>query len=280
MTRDIDRRGFLGTVGSLGAMFAFGSPTDETENAKKVGPIGLQLYTVRDDMKKDFHGTLAKVARIGYKEVEFAGYFDNDARAVRAALKMNGLTSPSAHIGYPVLGDSWNRILDDSATIGQKYVICPWIDEKLRTIDGYKQVADLFNKAGEQAKKAGLQFGFHNHDYEFPPIDGKVPLDLLITETDPKFVAFEMDVYWVRHGGADPLALFKKYKGRFPLLHLKDMDASRNMVEVGKGIINWKTILEKGKDEGVKHVFVEHDQPKDAFASIRASYQYLSTLRV
>ncbi len=271
----INRREFVGTVGSAAAMIALGDL-----HLKKVGPIGVQLYTVRDEMKKDFFGTIAKVAQVGYKEVEFAGYFGNDAHAVRAALKMNGLTSPSAHIGFPELGPSWDRILEDSVTIGQKYVVCPWIDEKYRTLDGYKQVADLFNKAGEQAKKAGLQFGFHNHDYEFPPIDGQVPLDLLIKNTDPKLVVFEMDVYWVRHGGADPIALFKKYPGRFPLLHIKDMDASRNIVDVGKGIIPWKTVLEKGKDEGVKHIFVEHDQPSDAFASIRASYQYLSSLRV
>jgi len=271
----IDRREFLGSVGSAAAVLALGDL-----HSKKVGPIGLQLYTVRDEMKKDFFGTLAKVAQIGYKEVEFAGYFGNDAHAVRAALKTNGLTSPSAHIGFPELGASWDKILEDAVTLGQKYVICPWIDEKYRTLAGYKEVADLFNKAGEQAKKSGLQFGFHNHDYEFPPIDGQVPLDFLIKNTDPKLVVFEMDVYWVRHGGADPVAYFKKYPGRFPLLHIKDMDASRNMVDVGKGIIPWKKVLEEGKEEGVKHIFVEHDQPGDAFASIRASYQYLSSLRV
>ena len=271
----IDRREFFGAVGSAAAMIALGDL-----HTKKLGRIGVQLYTVRDQMKKDFYGTLAKIARIGYKEVEFAGYFDHDARVVRAALKQNGLTSPSAHIGFPVLGASWDKTLEDSATIGQKYVICPWIDEKMRTVEGYKQVAELFNKAGEQAKKAGLQFGFHNHDYEFPPIDGKVPLDLLITETDPKLVAFEMDVFWVRHGGYDPLALFKKYPGRFPLLHIKDMDKSRNMVDVGQGTIPWKTVIEKGKAEGVKHIFVEHDQPADPLASIRNSYRYLATLNV
>jgi len=271
----LDRREFLGTVGSAAAVMALGNL-----NLRSVGPIGLQLYTVRDEMKKDFFGTLAKVAQIGYKEVEFAGYFGNDANAVRAALKMDGLTSPSAHIGFPELGASWDKILEDARTIGQKYVICPWIDQKYRTVDGYKQVADLFNKAGEEAQKAGLQFGFHNHDYEFPPIDGQVPLEILIKNTDKKLVVFEMDVYWVQHGGADPVALMKKYHGRFPLLHIKDMDTSRNMVDVGKGIIPWKKVLEEGREEGVKHIFVEHDQPTDALASIRASYQYLSSLRV
>ena len=271
----LDRREFLGTVGSAAAMMAIGDL-----RAKGVGPIGLQLYTVRDEMKKDFGGTIAKVARIGYKEVEFAGYFDHDANAVSALLKTNGLTAPSAHIGFPELGASWDKVLSDAVTIGHKYVICPWIDEKKRTLAGYKEVADLFNKAGEQAMKSGIKFGFHNHDYEFPPVEGKIPLDFLIENTDPRYVGFEMDVYWVRHGGADPVKYFKKYPGRFPLLHIKDMDSSRNMVDVGKGIIPWRHILDEGKEEGVKHIFVEHDNPKDPFASIAASYKYLSTLRV
>jgi sugar phosphate isomerase/epimerase len=279
MTRDIDRREFLGTVGSAGAMLAFGSLTDETA-AKGLGPIGIQLYTVRDEMKKDFFGTLAKVARIGYKEIEFAGYFGYDAKAVRAALKQNGLVSPSSHIGFPVLGQSWDKIIEDALTIGQQYLVCPWIDEKYRTAAGYKEVAELFNKAGEQAKKAGLQFGFHNHDYELTPVDGQVPLDLLITQTDPKLVVFEMDVFWIRHGGQDPIAYFRKYPGRFPLLHMKDMDAQQKMVDVGKGTIPWKAILGKRALAGVKHIFVEHDEPADPFASIRNSYRYLSTLEV
>lgn len=280
MTRDIDRREFLGTVGSAGAMLAFGSLTDEMAAVKKLGPIGLQLYTVRGEMKKDFFGTLAKVARIGYKDVEFAGYFGYDARAVRAGLKQNGLVSSASHIGFPVLGKEWDKTIEDGLTIGQKYLVCPWIDEKYRTISGYKQMAELFNKAGEQAKKAGLQFAYHNHDFEFPPVDGQIPYDLLLKETDPKLVAMEMDVYWTKHGGKDPLAYFRKYPGRFPLLHIKDMDAQGKMVDVGKGVIPWKTILGKRELAGTKHIFVEHDEPSDPFASIRDSYRYLHALAV
>jgi sugar phosphate isomerase/epimerase len=280
MTREIDRREFLGAVGSAGAMLALGTLGDETADAKKLGAIGLQLYTVRGEMKKDFFGTLAKVARIGYKDVEFAGYFGYDAKAVRAALKQNGLVSTSSHIGFPVLGKEWDKIIEDGLTIGQKYLICPWIDEKYRTISGYKEVAELFNKAGEQAKKAGLQFGYHNHDFEFPPIDGQVPYDLLIKETDPNLVKMEMDVFWITNGGKDPVAYFKRYPGRFPLLHIKDRDAAGKMVDVGKGVIPWKVILGKRQVAGVKHIFVEHDDPADPFASIRDSYRYLRALDV
>ena len=280
MTREIGRREFLGAVGSAGAMLALGTLGDETADAKKLGAIGLQLYTVRGEMKKDFFGTLAKVARIGYKDVEFAGYFGFDAKAVRAGLKQNGLVSTSSHIGFPVLGKEWDKIIEDGLTIGQKYLICPWIDEKYRTISGYKEVAELFNKAGEQAKKAGLQFGYHNHDFEFPPVDGQVPYDLLIKETDPHLVAMEMDVFWITNGGKDPVTYFRRYPGRFPLLHIKDRDASGKMVDVGKGVIPWKTILGKRQLAGVKHIFVEHDEPADPFASIRDSYRYLHALSV
>jgi sugar phosphate isomerase/epimerase len=254
--------------------------SDVAELKKGVGPIGLQLYTVRDDMKKDLPGTLSRVAKTGYKEVEFAGYFDHTPKEISSLLKQDGLTAPSAHIGFPVLGAEWDKKIADAQVIGHRYLICPWIDEKLRTVDGYKQVAELFNKAGERAKSAGMQFGFHNHNYEFPPVDGRVPYDLLITETDPKLVAMEMDVYWIANAGADPLAYFKRFPGRFPLLHIKDMDASKKIVDVGKGVIDWKSVLSHRALAGTKHIFVEHDEPKDAFASIRESYRYLSSLRV
>ena len=276
----IDRRTFLGTIGSAGAMLAFGAQRTETATSKKLGAIGLQLYTVRDDMKKDFFGTLERVARIGYKEVEFAGYFGNDPKSVRAALRRNGLTSPAAHIGFPVLGKEWDKVIEDALAIGQHYVVCPWIDEKLRTADGYKQVAQLFNEAGKQAKAAGLQFGYHNHDFEFKPIQGRLPYDLLIEETDPSLVTMEMDVYWIRNGGQDPLAYFRRYPGRFAMLHIKEMDAAGKMVDVGKGVIPWKTILAKRSVAGVKHIFVEHDNPPDPFLSVRDSYRFLRALSV
>ncbi len=277
-----NRREFLGAAGALLA-FAGLNPAEASESVaslKKVGPVGVQLYSVRDAMKADFAGTLAHVARIGYKEVEFAGYFDKSPREIRALLKKNGLTAPSAHIGFPVLGASWDKIIADAEVVGHRYLICPWIDEKLRTIDGYKQVADLFNHAGERARKAGMQFGFHNHDYEFPPIDGQVPLDLLMTQTDPKLVAFEMDVFWITNAGKDPLAYFKRFPGRFPLLHIKDRDASGKMVSVGKGAIDWKAVLRHRTQAGTKHIFVEHDNPADPFASIADSYAYLRKLNV
>lgn len=278
---DLTRRGFVGAVGGLLVSSALPAESAaSTAASKKLGRIGLQLYTVRDEMKKNFAGTLARVARIGYKEVEFAGYFGNSPRTVRNLLRQNGLTSPASHVGFPVLGKEWDKIIEDALVIGNRYVICPWIDEKQRTLDGYKQVAELFNKAGERAKSAGLQFGYHNHDFEFKKLQGRLAYDLLLEETDPKLVVMELDVFWITNGGYDALAYFRRYPGRFPCLHIKDRDAAGKMVDVGKGAIPWRAVLARRGIAGTKHIFVEHDEPGDAFAFISNSYRYLSTLDV
>ncbi len=276
-----DRREFLGLVGAILASAAIpGASAGAAARLRKLGPIGLQLYTVRSDLKKDFAGTLARVARIGYREVEFAGYFAQAPKTISALLRQNALTATSAHIGFPVLGSQWDRTIDDALVIGHQYLICPSIDEKYRTVEGYKQVARLFNQAGERARRSGIQFGYHNHDYEFKRVGGQLPYDLLITETDPALVAMEMDVYWVRSGGGDPLDYFRRYPGRFSLLHIKDMDSSGKMVDVGKGVIDWRAILSRREAAGTRHIFVEHDEPKDPFASITESFRYLRSLEV
>jgi sugar phosphate isomerase/epimerase len=278
---DLTRREFVGALGGL--LASTGLPTESAAHSaagKKLGRIGLQLYTVRDEMKKNFAGTIARVAQIGYKEVEFAGYFDHSARSVRDTLRQNGLASPAAHIGFPVLGKEWDKVIDDALVVGHQYLICPWIDEKLRNPEGFRQVAELFNKAGERAKAAGLQFGYHNHDFEFKRIQGQLIYDWLLEHTDPKLVAMELDIYWIRTGGQDPLTYFRRYPGRFPCLHIKDKDAAGNMVDVGKGVIPWRAILGRRNVAGTKHIFVEHDQPPNPFASIRDSYRYLKALNV
>src|SRR5215467_15252075 len=161
----MNRRTFIGTsvAASLAAKasFAGGMP-------KMVRPIGVQLYTVRDAMKSDFEGTIARVAATGYKEVEFAGYFDHSPKDVRAALDHNGLTAPSCHVTYHFVEKHWGETLEAAKVVGHKYIICPWIDEKQRAeAGGWKRAAELFNKAGEESKKAGIQFGYHNHSFEF-----------------------------------------------------------------------------------------------------------------
>lgn len=246
----------------------------------RIEHVGLQLYTVRDEMKKDVEGTIARVAASGYTEVEFAGYYDKTPAEIRAMLDHHGLTAPSTHVGN-LAPDEWKKALDAAHVIGHRYIVFPWIPVERRTgLDAYKQFAADFNHAAEQAKAAGLQFAYHNHDFEFAPIDGKLPYDVLLAETDPKLVQMEMDLYWITKGGQDPLAYFARWPGRFPMVHVKDSmgPPDNKMADVGAGKIDWKHIFAREDQAGIKHFFVEHDQPADAFASIKASCDYLKKL--
>jgi len=251
-------------------------------------------------MKTDFAGTIAKVAATGYKEVEFAGYFDHSPKDVRAILDKNSLASPSCHVGYDVVEKKWPETLEAAKIVGHSYIICPWIDEKQRAEPaGWKRAADLFNRAGEASKKTGIQFGYHNHSFEFDPaksLGGKLPYDFLLAETDPKLVAMEMDLCWISVAGKDPLAYFDKYPGRFPLVHVKDWvkDASSpseyqgamgqsvkfggRMADVGQGSIDWRNLFAHSEKAGIQHFFVENDYPKSAFDDIKVSYDYLHAL--
>ncbi len=252
----------------------------------------MQLYTVRDGMKTDFEGTLAKVAAIGYREVEFAGYFDHSPQDVRAILDRQKLTSPSEHVSYAVVQDKWPETLDAAHVVGQKFIVCPWIEKEQRAEPGgWKRAIDLFNHAAEASQKAGIQFAYHNHVFEFEPspqLGGKLPYDVLLADTDPKLVKMEMDLCWITVAGKDPITYFDRYPGRFPMVHVKDWtrgedgkmsEKDGHMSDVGSGSIDWKRIFEQSKKAGVQHYFVEHDEPKSPLESLRNSYKYLSELR-
>ena len=277
-----DRREFVQTLGAAAATYLWHprAPNPSRLVASKIERVGLQLYTVRHEMEKDVEGTIARVAASGYREVEFAGYFKKTPAEIRAMLDRHGLTSPSAHIGSSE-PDAWSQALDAAHVIGHQYVVVPFIPAEKRTgIDGFKKIAADFNKAAEHARAAGLQFAYHNHDFEFAAVDGKLPYDVLLAETDPKLVQMEMDLYWITKGGQDPLAYFARWPGRFPMVHVKDSmgPPDNKMADVGAGTINWKHIFAQQSQAGIKHFFVEHDQPADAFASIKASCDYLKRL--
>ena len=245
-----------------------------------LGPIGIQLYTVRREMARDVESTLATIAQIGYREVEFAGLFNHSAKDVRAMLDRHGLKAPSSHVGMPRRMDQWPAMLDDARTLGQSYIITPSFPNDDLSPDGMKRIADQFNAAGAAAKKAGLQFGFHNHAEEFKPVGGQVPYDTLLAECDPSLVKFEIDIFWMVTGGRDPLTYLAKYPGRFPMVHAKDRTADGRMTDVGSGTIDWPKMMGAFERAGLKHCFVEHDDPADPFASARASYAYLSRLKI
>ena len=246
-------------------------------SARKVSPVGLQLYTVRKAMAADPEQTLSRVAAVGYREVEFAGYFGHSAADVRGLLARTGLRAPSAHISSEKLADGWERTLEEAHTIGHRYLIVASAHHA-STLDDYRQLAERLNRAGERAARMGVRVGFHNHDVEFRAIDGKRPYDVLLEATDPKWVCFEMDLYWIVKGGQDPLAYFARWPGRIELVHVKDAAGpAKSIVPVGAGSIDWANIFSHAK--GIKHYFVEDDDASDPFASLTASYAYLRDLR-
>ncbi len=275
----INRREFVQTLGAAGVALACPRGL-RTAHAARIDKVGLQLYTVRSVFEKDFAGTLARIAEIGYKEVEFAGYFNRSPADVKAILDRNGLTAPAVHTGS-IAPDAWKASLEAANVIGHKYIVIPWIPEERRlTLDSYKRVAEEFNRAAQSASDAGVQFAYHNHDFEFKRLEGRLPFDVLLENTDPKLVQYEIDLYWITKGGQDPLEYFARWPGRIPLVHVKDsMGApAHNMVDVGAGKIDWKRIFAKKDQAGIKHFFVEHDQPPQPFESIGASYRYLKGL--
>jgi len=263
--------------------------------------IGLQLYSLRADMQKDPKVTIEAVAKMGYREVEHAGYgvgkfYGMTPPEFKALLAANGLTMPSGHT--PLLPkhldsggnftDEWKKTVDDAALLGQKYLVSPWIDVSMRTsAEGLKKVCDLFNKSGELCQKAGMKFGYHNHDFEMGEVDGQVIYDILLANTNPALVTLEMDVGWVTAPGGEPVYWFKKYPGRFELLHMRDIRRDDgphkfHSVELGDGIVKFDEILKAKKLAGVKYFVVEQEEygsktPKEAVA---INYQRIAKMGI
>jgi sugar phosphate isomerase/epimerase len=285
----ITRRTFLGQVAMSTLIPVVGRAAEH-----RIDRLGLQLYTVRTEMAKDFSGTLAQVAAAGYQEVEFAGYFDQDPKKVRAVLERHKLTAPSAHVDYPTVQSKLDQAIEAAHAIGHKFLVNPWIDEEMRKQpDIWQRVAATFNKAGETCKNAGIQFAYHNHHFEFVPVNGVMPFDLLLKECDAHLVKMELDLCWITVAQKDPLTYFQRYPGRFPLVHVKGVkkvpegqapvpfdQAIPNITDVGTNdVIDWKRIFAKSSEAGIQHYFVEHDQPPSPFDSVRTSAAYLHQLR-
>lgn len=273
----MDRRTFShAVVTSLAALRA-----NHSGAATKLGPIGIQLYTVRDLFAKKPEATLNRLAQAGYREVEFAGYNKLPVKAIRGMLERNGLTAPSAHIDLTDIRTRWPAVLDFAKEVGHRYLVLAYLDRADRyALDSYRKVADLLNQAATAAKKVGIEVAYHNHDFEFIPIDGQTPYDVFLAACDRSLVKVEMDLYWMAKGGGDPLAYFAKYPGRFPMVHVKDMSqgAGQEMVDLGTGRIDFKGIFAKSAQAGITHYFVENDEPKDPMAFARSAATYLKRL--
>ena len=288
----ISRRSFL----KASSLVAAGSLVKIPAFAYDKKYIGLQLYTVRDAMNEDPAGTLAKIAAIGFNSVEGATYtksqqfYGMGPGEFAALLKQNGLIMPSAHYalgekmddGKPVKGTmlyDWEKAVDDAAAAGITYMVLAYLDEKTERGDAnhYRGVASQLNMAGETCKKAGLQMCYHNHDFEFKEIGGEIPYNILLDSTDENLVKMELDLYWVSKVGINPADLFKKYPGRFPLWHVKDMDKTpqKKFTEVGNGSIDFNKIFKCKKKSGMQHFFVEQDVSANPLESIQMSIDYL-----
>ena len=278
----IDRRRFLATLGASAAALATRGAAvgaGPLPRGKKVDRIGIQLYTLRKRASTDLPGVLAELSRIGYKEVEFAGYYKHPATEIREMLKQHGLTAPSAHVAIDLIETQSAQVFEDARIIGHEWITVPSLPRgRATTAEDWQRIAAQFNRVATHVKSAGFRFAFHNHNDIVRTAGDVLPIDILMRETDPVLVAFQMDIYWAVNGGADPLELLARYPGRFKMLHVKDGQRPPGDVQtdVGAGTIDFKSIFARAK--GIEHYFVESDSPADPMAFAAASYKYLSHL--
>jgi len=298
------RREFMKVgAGGIAASAAVG-PLFRGVSARVLGlPAGIQLYTVKDELAKDFDGTLKKIAAIGYKEVEAAGFYDKSAAAFRKSVQDAGLTLPAGHYSLQELLQGVDAKLAFAHELGLKYMVCsfPFVANPARfhadkyyeeiragiTLDDWKWNAEQFNKVAEKAKTAGMKFAYHNHNLEFRKEKGVTAFDELLRLTDANLVKMEMDIGWVASTGNDPAAYLEKYPNRFELLHVKDIRAGQpstegegtGSTELGRGTIDWKKVFGAAKRASVKHYFVEQEDPflnMPVMEAIKVDYEFVS----
>jgi sugar phosphate isomerase/epimerase len=287
----LTRREFLGKAGVAASALAAGGNILGAERLAWTKPIGLELYTVREMFAKDPAKTLMDVAAAGYKEVEVGPGSKPDTLA--ASLRAAGLTAPSGYFDSPKTLDDWKRSVEDAHSYGLRYIVVG--DNPSLSSDDWKKRAELYTQCGRHAKSAGMQFCYHAHFREMESASGPCGYDILLTECDPALLKMEMDIFWMNYAGADPLAYWKRYPGRFPLLHIKDMrkgveiNSKEDVPEsgpnpfapVGEGTIDWAKYFAQVHEAGAKHIFVEQDRCNlPILEAIKTSYGYLRKLRV
>ena len=273
--RDFLLRSTAFTAGSL-LLPSFTYAPNKSQN------FGVQLYSFRNEMAKDAIATLKQIASLGFKEIETArsqkghyyGLGPAEMKSVCDDLDMN-LKSGHVH-----LDDKWQQTMEEAVESGQEYLICSSMPSEGQNVDNYKKVAEEFNKAGEACKKLGLKFGYHNHEYEFETENNQVLYDVLLSNTEADLVHMELDLGWVVVAGKDPLDYFKKYPGRFPLWHLKDMDMNKKeSTEFGKGGLDIPSMMAHKKASGVKHIFIEQEEyASNPLESMKHNMAYLKNL--
>ena len=295
----LSRRSFLVSAGAGVAAGALGTKLAYAAGWKV--PLGIQLWTVKDEIAKDLEGTMRKLYAIGFREIEFAGFYGKTAAEIGALFKKIGFTLVSMHAGADDIAAKGDSIIADAKTLGLKYIICssPMTDavkaklewtKKMDALDpgDWKMNAELFNKFGKKVKDAGLQFGYHNHHVEFKKFGDATAFDTLFANTDAELVKIELDVGWAVAARQDPVAILDKYKGRVVALHVKDIGALNadphlaTTVAVGEGTIDWKKVIGTAKANGTKAFFYEQEAPytRPVLESAKMSADYLSKLSV
>lgn len=266
-----------------------------TSASDSVAPVGVQLYSFREAFKTDVRGTLKRIHDLGFRDVELAGTYGMSAAQFRKLLDSAGLRASSMHVAYEQFRDSLPQVLADARTLGVRYLGTAWIPHPDGPISVAlaHEAATNFNKWGRAARDRGFQFFYHVHGYEFVPgVKGALPMDVLMRETDPAAVKYEMDVFWATLPGNDPVALLKKYPGRWRLMHLKDMkkgvatnvktgsaNPDSTEVPVGSGQIDYRAVIRTAKQVGVQNFYLE-DETKDPFATVPQSIRWLRGVKI
>lgn len=315
----MDRRAFLRASASATAAIALGAPALSAEGKPR---FGIQLFSLPKLLEGDVRKAIAMLAGMGYREVEpygpytfsapeaiarwkavtpslgfsGSGYFGLSGKEFKALLASHGMTSPSMHTDFATLDRNMKQLGEAGRELGFTYVGLPSIpEERRKTLDDYKRMADTFNRIGKEAKSAGVRFAYHNHGYGLQPMEGVIPVEYLLANTDPELVFFEMDLYWTTAGGANPIELLRRNPGRYRLMHVKDMQGRRRfsgdggdskqwielfpyMVSAGEGSLDLKAILEQGRKSGVEHFFVEQDNVANPEIALKKSIDHLTRL--
>ena len=315
----MDRRQFLLASASATAALALGGAALAAENKQR---FGIQLFSLPKLLQADVHKAIALLAQMGYREVEpygpytfsapealarwkmvspslgftGSGYFGLSGSEFKALLASHGMTAPSMHTDFSTLDKNMKQLGEAGRELGFTYVGLPSIPEDRRkTLDGYKRMADTFNRIGKEAKASGVRFAYHNHGYGLQPMEGVIPVEYLLANTDPELVFFEMDLYWTLAGGADPIEYLRKHPGRYRLMHVKDMQGRRRfsgdggnstqwielfpyMVSAGDGSLDLKAVIEQGRKSGVEHFFVEQDNVANPEVALKRSIDHLTRL--
>ncbi|MFN8354108.1 MAG: sugar phosphate isomerase/epimerase [Spirosomataceae bacterium] len=314
------RRQFIKQSGLLTAAMAASPMSNIIESLKQENKLGIQLFSVPKLLSEDFMGGIKMLQGLGYKELELygpfpfsaekaqkgweaagkmlgfsgSGYFGRTAKEVKKILDDHGLSTPGTHTDLDTLEQNMGALGEAAHILGHKYVTLPAIpDDRRKTLDDYKRIAEAFNKIGENAKKNGVRFGYHNHGYGIKPVNGQMPLQLILDNTDPNLVFFEMDIFWTTCGGVDPIELLTKYPKRYKMLHLKDMKEKKQfagdgggmgdwmqmfplMASAGDGVLDLQGIVKKSKEIGVEHFFVEQDMVANPQVALKRSADYLT----